>query len=331
MASSAEYSEYSKEKGDEQHLLALPNNRQVAYACNGPEAATTVVLFFSGLMSIGSARSVPAPCQRIGARWIAPTPPGMGRSSTRDLAVPYHVSLARDMTALLDHLYPSGAYSTLYVAGGSYGTVLAQMLYGAPRALFPAGRAIAGAVLLAGFSPYRHDAHYARALGWQAWLSVGPPARLPGRPLQRLFRAALAAKMGSVDGAAAFLRGTLLDPMDAAEKEQLGTYLAAQGETEHEFVARMARAAVESCRNWDGFMEVADVLHADWGFEPAALDGAHGKPLLVVGSAGDAIGSMNSAWLAENYANATAKTIPGGHISSLYYMDDIWEEMMTWM
>ncbi|XWX02387.1 hypothetical protein V2A60_010424 [Cordyceps javanica] len=322
--------DYSKQKGDVQHLLPLPDGRQVAYACNGPEAATTVILFFSGIMSIGLAHNVPAPCQRINARWIAPTPAGMGRSSTRDLAVPYHVSLARDMTALLEHLYPRGAcYDTLYVAGGSYGTVMAQMLYGAPYRLFPAGRKIAGGLVLAGFSPYRHDVDYGKALSWSTWLSVGPPSRLPFRPLQRAFRAAVGSKMGSVEGAERFLRRTVFDVMDTDEKEAFRAHVDGQGETEDEFIARLARSTVECCKNWDGFMEVSDVIHSDWGFEPAALDAAHCKPLLVVRSADDIIGSMNSGWLAANYKNATSKTIPGGHISSMYYMDAIWDEMIT--
>ncbi len=321
--------EYSKEKGDLQHLLRLSNNRQIAYACNGPEAARTAVIFFSGIMSIGLAHSVPQPCQQINARWIAPTPAGMGLSSTRDLTVPYHVSLARDMTALLDHLYPSSDFDTLYIAGGSYGTVMAQMLYGAPYAIFPAGRKIVGGMVLAGFSPYKYDKDYGKALSWNTWLSVGPLSQLPFRPLQRAFRAAIGSKISTVDGAKKFLRFTLFDVMDAEEKEKFKTHVTGQGETEDEFITRLARSTVECCKNWDGFMEVSDVIHSDWGFEPSKLSAERCKPLLVVQSADDNIGSMNSKWVAANYNNATSKTVPGGHMSSMYYMDDIWQEMIT--
>ncbi|OAQ96758.1 hypothetical protein LLEC1_01424 [Akanthomyces lecanii] len=321
--------EYSKQKGDAQHLLQLSNNRQIAYACNGPEAAGTVVLFFSGIMSIGMAHSVPQPCQRIKARWIAPTPAGMGLSSTRDLTVPYHVSLARDVTALLDHLYPAGGFDTLYVAGGSYGTVMAQMLYGAAYDIFPGGRKIVAGMVLAGFSPYKYDKNYGEALNWNTWLSVGPPSQLPFRPLQRAFRAAIGSKMNTVDGAKKFLRFTVFDVMDAEEKEKFATHVAGLGETTDEFITRLARSTVACCKNWDGFMEVSDVIHSDWGFEPSRLDAEHCKPLLVVQSADDIIGSMNSEWIAKNYSNAARKTVPGGHVSSMYYMDDMWEEMIT--
>lgn len=323
-------SQYSKEKGSRQNLLPLPNNRQLAYAYNGPTDAKTVILFFSGIMSIGLAHSVPEPCQSLNALWIAPTPAGMGLSSTRDLSVPYNVSLARDMTALLEHFYPSGDYVTLYVAGGSYGTVMAQMIYGAPYDLFPAGRKIVGGMVLAGFSPYKYDKNYGKALNWNTWLSVGPPSQLPFRPLQRAFRAAIGSKMSTKEGAKSFLRLTVFDVMDDEEKAKFKAHVKkTMDETEDEFIGRLAESTVECCRNWDGFMEVSDVIHSDWGFAPAALDAEHAKPFLVVKSADDIIGSMNSAWLADNYKNATSKTIPGGHVSSMYYMDDIWQEMIS--
>lgn len=322
-------SEFSKEQGSAQKLLQLPNNRQVAYACNGPSDAKTVVLFFSGIMSIGLAHNVPAPCRQIKCQWIAPTPAGMGLSSTRDLAVPFNVSLARDMTALLAHLYPSGDFDSLYVAGGSYGTVMAQMLYGAPYDQFPAGRKIVGGMLLAGFSPYKYDKNYAKDLNWNTWISVGPPSQLPFRPLQRAFRAAIGSKMRTVEGAKTFLNTTVFNVMDPEEKAKFKKLVADQGETEDEFVGRLAMSTVECCKNWDGFMEVSDVIHSDWGFAPAELDEEHCKPLLVVKSADDIIGSMNSNWIAANYQNATAKTIPGGHVSSMYHMGEIWEELIS--
>ncbi|KAG9310701.1 hypothetical protein JVU11DRAFT_9295 [Chiua virens] len=52
-------------------------------------------------------------------------------------------------TTLLDHLYPeNGQDIKLYVSGGSYGTVIAQILHGAPYDKFPYGRCIVEALLL---------------------------------------------------------------------------------------------------------------------------------------------------------------------------------------
>lgn len=321
---------YDRVKGEEEHILSLPEGRQLAYAHNGPPASRTVVIFFSGLMSVGTASEVPKPCRDINAHWISPTLPGMGNSSGRDKSEPYHVALARDMTALLSHLYPTSDFDSLYIAGGSYGTVPAQMLYGAPYDLFPAGRKILGCILLAGFSPFKYDTNHSKSLNWQSWFSVGPPSQIvPFHLLQRLFSTAIGSKLKTLDGAKDFLRGFLFDKMDDEEKSRLTEHLERQGRSESDFIDQMARNAVKSCQNWEGFLEVSDVIHSDWGFNPAALDDEHAtKPVLVVGSDGDDVGGGNNAWLVANYKSARAKTIPGGHISALYYMDEIWGDLI---
>jgi len=323
---------YDKAKGDEEHILALPDNRQIAYAHNGPTTSRTVVLFFSGIMSVGIAGNVPTPCRECGMHWIAPTLPGMGNSSTRsDRKAPYLVPFLRDMVALLSHLYPTGAYDTLYVSGGSYGTVQAQMLYGAPYDLFPPGRKIAGCVLLAGFSPLKHHPGYAKTLNWGNWFSFGPPTQLlPWHILQWTFRLAVGSKLGTVKGAKAFLRQTVVDGMDEEENLTFARWLDTNSLTEDAWLDQMARGTVTSCRNWDGFMEVADVIHSDWGFDPKHLDEQHAsKPVLVVDSANDHIGGGTNDWLVENYRSARFKSVPGGHISTLFYMDDIWKEIIV--
>ncbi|KAF4957132.1 hypothetical protein FGADI_3352 [Fusarium gaditjirri] len=322
---------YNREKGKEEHILLLPDNRQLAYAHNGPPTSRTVVLFFTGIMSVGTAPDVPVPCRTLEVHWISPTLPGMGNSSTRDKNVPYHVSLARDMVALLSHLYPTDDFDQLYVAGGSYGTVPAQMLYGAPYHLFPPGRRIVACALLAGFSPHKHHQGYAKSLSWQNWFSIGPPTQLlPFHLLQRLFRGVIGSKLHTLEGAKVFLQQTLVDKMDQEEKRLLSQYLEARNMTECEFVDNMAQGTIKCCRNWDGFMEVSDVIHSDWGFDPRSLDAQHAvKPILVVGSKDDSLGGSTNGWLVENYPSAKLKLIPGGHISSLFYMDEIWREVIN--
>jgi Alpha/beta hydrolase family len=320
---------YDKAKGEEEHILYLPGGRQLAYAHNGPQTSRTIVIFFTGLMSVGSAPNVPAPCRELGVHWIAPTLPGMGNSSIRDLTEPYHVAFSRDMTALLRHLYPTSAFDAIYLAGGSYGSVQAQMLYGAPYEMFPHGRKIVGCILIAGFSPFKYDTGYAKTLNWQNWFSVGPLSQLPFHPLQRLFSTVVASKFKSLDGARDFLRQTLLSKMDEEGKSMFAQWLEKNGRTEFDFVDQMARGAIKCCQTWDGFMEVSDVIHSDWGFEPAMLDDEHAtKPVLVVGSEKDHLGGSTNGWIVANYRSANLKLVPGGHIASLYYMDDIWREMI---
>lgn len=327
--SMTETSWYDAEQGAAEHILPLPDNRQVAYAHNGPSHSRVVILFFSGLMSVGNARDVAQPCRDIGAHWIAPTIPGAGNSSPRTPGEEFHVALARDMTALLSHLHPEG-FDTLYVSGGSYGTVHAQMLYGASYDLFPAGRKLAGCMILAGFSPFRQHRGYAKTLTWQNWFSVGPPALLtPFHLLQRLMSVAIASKLRTLSGAKDLFQQLLFSHMDEAERRMLAAYLERKNRTQEEFVASLAKGAMRACTIWDGFYEVSDVLHSDWGFAPAALDEEHAsKPIVIAGSQLDHLGGSTNGWMAVNYKSSTLKISPGGHISSLYYLDDLWTELL---
>lgn len=320
---------YDAEQGTGEHILPLPNSRQLAYAHNGPPHSRTVIVFFSGLMSVGNARDVPQPCRDINAHWVAPTLPGMGNSSPRNQGEEYHLALTRDITALLEHLHPDG-FDTLYVSGGSYGTVQAQMLYGASYDLFPPGRKLAGCMLLAGFAPFRHHRAYTKSLSWQNWFSVGPPAQLiPFHLLQRLASVFIASKLKTLDGAKDFLWQMLFSRMDEAEKRTLAAYLQRKNRTEDDFLEGMARGAVKACRIWDGFYEVSDVLHSDWGFAPAQLDEEHAsKPIMIAGSEGDHLGGSTNDWMAANYKSSTLKIAPGGHISAVYYLDDLWSEFL---
>ncbi|KAJ5167765.1 uncharacterized protein N7482_003359 [Penicillium canariense] len=322
---------YDTEAGEKEHILTLPNNRQLAYAHNGPKTSRTVIIFFTGVLSVGTAHRVPEPCRAVGAHWISPTPPGSGKSSTRDKSVPYNVSLARDISALLTFLYPTNDFDKLYISGGSYGTVPAQMLYGAPYELFPAGRKIAGCLLLAGFSPVKYHTDYTKSLNWQNYFSFGPPTQfLPFHAVQWIFRAVVGLRLKSLKGTKAFLRQTLIDPMDDEEKATFGGWLRTNHLSEDAFLESMANGTIRCCQNWDGVMEVSDVIHSDWGFEPKRLDDQHAsKPMLVVSSSHDHIGGSTNDWIVHNYKSAKPKMLPGGHISSLFHIDELWEEMFS--
>lgn len=266
--------------------------------------------------------------ERLGAHFISPTPTGMGLTSPRPSSIPYHTNLIADIRALLEHTHPDGI-DALYLGGGSYGTAMAQMLYGAPYDLFPHGRSIKALLLMAGFSPFKYHTEYSKCLGWPNYISVGPPSTMPFRLLQRLFSLVFAPKLRTVEGAKAFLAQTLFDKQDPAEKEVMNAWLDSKGLTFDKFVGDMAENNVRSVANtWDGFMEVSDVLHSDWGFDPRTLDAEHAKPVLVVSGAADDMGGATNRWIVDNYKNATFRTVPGGHIAGLFYMDELWDQVV---
>jgi pimeloyl-ACP methyl ester carboxylesterase len=253
----------------------------------------------------------------------------MGGTSPRDASTPYHLNLIADTRALLEHTHPSGV-DAIYLGGGSYGTAMAQMIYGAPYDLFPQGRAIKGVLLMAGFSPFKHHTGYAKCLSWPNYVAVGPPSTLPFRMFQRVFSSTVAPKLRTVEGSRVFLSQTLFDKMDPEERAVMDRWLASRGKTYDEFITSMSENNVRSVANtWDGFMEVSEVLHSDWGFDPRTLDKDHAKPVLVVSGAADDMGGATNQWIADNYANATFRTVPGGHIAGLFYMDELWDQLVA--
>jgi pimeloyl-ACP methyl ester carboxylesterase len=315
--------------GMEEHILTVPDGRQLAYAHNGNPSSRKVVVFFPGLFGVGTARDVPEPMRSVQAHWISLTLPGMGNTSSTRPGVPYCVNLARDVSALLNYLHPGGI-DQLFVAGGSYGTVAAQMIYGAPYDIFPQGRSIAGCLIAAGFSPFKYHKDYAKSLIWPNYISVGPPSQIvPLRLVQRLLRSFLASKLSTIEGAERFLRDALFDKMDGDERAMFDKYLVKQGEITGQFIRNMAETVIRSTNNWDGFMEVSDVLHSDWGFVPNQLDDEHArKPILIVGSDKDELGNRMNEWLVQNYKAAHSKQVAGGHISALFYQDELWVQML---
>ncbi|TXT12765.1 uncharacterized protein COLE_03175 [Cutaneotrichosporon oleaginosum] len=312
-----------------EHILALPNGRQLEYADGGDISSGVVFLFFSGLFSVGMVAELPYAVTRLGAHYISPSPTGMGRTSPRPLSTPYHLNLIADIRALLDHTHPEGI-KALYLGGGSYGTAMAQMLHGAPYDQFPQGRAIKATLLMAGFSPFRYHTDYAQCLSWPNYISVGPPSTLPFRFMQRLFSSVIAPKLRTVEGSRVFLSQTIFDKMNSDERAVMDSWLHTRSKTYHEFITTMAENNVRSVANtWEGFMEVSEVLHSDWGFDPRTLDDAHAKPILVVSGAADDMGGATNQWITDSYPNAILRTVPGGHIAGLFYMDELWDQLVT--
>ena len=319
-------------------LLALPDGRTLAYEHTGQLTSSTVVIFFSGTLSVGTARTPGRVLTSKGVHYIAPTLPGYGNTSLLAHGTTYAATMASDTSALIDHLYPNASDLMLYIAGGSFGTVPAQMLYGAPYDVFPAGRYIKGLLLLGPFPPFKNDKEknfvYTRCMTWSNYISVGPPSRIfPFRLLQHALKLVIQTKLSSQESAEAFIRQFIFDNMGEEEKEMYRAWKEergyAEGQLEREF-AQMTRRSVE--KSWEGLLSGPDVLHADWGWGGKGLgelDEEHtkGRPVLLVAATGDTM--TPPAWaeyLATKYANARLKMIHGGHLAGLFHMEEIWTE-----
>jgi hypothetical protein len=312
-----------------EQILTLPGGRQLAYEHNGSPNSTKVVIFFHGIFSIGTADYLLPVVRDREMHSIAPTLPGWGNSSPVPPGTTFAAYLVSAVSALLDHLHPltsAGPAPEIYLSGGSFGTAPAQILFGAPHDAFPHGRHIAGLLLIGPFAPFHCYPAYARSLTWLNWLSVGPPQRwIPLNLLHRMLASAMRATFRDPARVENLLRRALFDKMDDAERAKFARWREergyAEGQLERELSANSVRSVASS---WDGYLRTAGVLHADWGFCPSTLDEAHAKPVLVVSSDRDEEAPRAHArWLVENYKLARLRTVEGGHISSLFEMNDI--------
>ncbi|KAH7916320.1 Alpha/Beta hydrolase protein [Hygrophoropsis aurantiaca] len=314
--------------------LSLLGGRTLAYEEAGTTSSKIVVLYLHGAFTVGEASQPSSVLLRKGVHYVAPTLPGWGNTSSPPPSTSYVDCLTTDMTALLDHLYPEDNHDiTLYVAGGSFGTAPAQILYGASYEKFPYGRRIAGLLLLGAMSPFYYHRDYAKYMSWSNYIMAGPPALiLPFNIIPRLVKLMLKRKLSSVAGAEAFLQETLFGKMKEDERKDFAEWRDAHrlkdGDTEHRLAKNVARSVATS---WNGVMLMSAVLHSDWGFRPDALDAEHSRPSVLLASSKDDVMAPEAyaKYLAACYKNARIKSVGGGHLSVLYHLDEIWTEFLA--
>jgi pimeloyl-ACP methyl ester carboxylesterase len=312
--------------------LELSDGRTLAYSESGNSSSSTLVLFLHGLFSIGVSSNPSKVFLEKNIHSIHPTLPGWGASSPRNKDQPYPVNIASDITALIDHLHPHDLNLKIYIAGGSFGTIPAQMLYGAPFDIFPYGRYLAGCMLLAPLSPPRFHTDYAKTMTMGNYFAVGPPSQyIPFKFFLRLMAFVIHRKVKTLEGAERFIRSLLFDKMKREERVAFNKWKEDKGKVDGQVEREFAENMMKSLQyTWEGFMETADVIHGDWGFNPAELDEEHNKrPILVVTTDDDTLApDANAKWLAASYKNSRYRLLSGGHLASVYYINELWRQLL---
>ncbi|KAF9076003.1 hypothetical protein BDP27DRAFT_1415153 [Rhodocollybia butyracea] len=246
--------------------LLLPDGRILAYADNGNTSSLTVCLYFHNVFNVGDAsRLSPALHERV--HLICPTAPGWGMSSPVPDSTQYASTITADISALLNHLHPDSSNLRLIICGHSFGSISAQILYGASYASFPYGYCIAGLILLDPLSPPQCHKDYWRFLSWQSYFLTGPPSRLlPFNFFGLLAKFAIKGKFQNEASAENFVRTTLLVmPTEEDETEEIAQWKADKGMADGQYEREVARNAVYSVAlTWQGFLEIPQIYHSGW-------------------------------------------------------------------
>ncbi|KAG1752782.1 Alpha/Beta hydrolase protein [Suillus lakei] len=319
-----------------EQILPLRDGRTLAYAECGNLSSKTVVLHFHGLFTIGGVLVQTSPVLLSkNVHVISPTLPGWGNTSPPPPSTPYHDCMTSDMTTLLSHLYPDSNDRgiKLYITGSSFGTVPAQILYGAPYDKFPFGRCISGVLLMGALTPFRYDKDYAKQMTWRRYFLAGPISYyMPFNLVSHLAKFVLARKMATIESAGAMWREDLLNRMDQAEREVLTRWCEEHGTVPEDVVQGICETAMKSVsKSWEGFTLTPPLLHSDWGFRPDALDEEHSRPhiLITAGKVDHLTPVTYARYLAANYKNVRIKDFDGGHFGILYHMDEVWTEFLA--
>ncbi|PSR71820.1 hypothetical protein PHLCEN_2v12321 [Hermanssonia centrifuga] len=317
---------------DEQ-LLELSEGRVLAYAEGGEPSSTEVVIFFHGVFGVGKVpTTTPPPLEERHVHCINPTLPGWGNSSSVPPHMTFHDYLYEVITALLTHLHPNSENLRLYIAGGSFGTVPAQMLYGAPYEKFPLGRHIAGLLLLAPFSPFHAHKEYNKCLTWPNYIMIGRPGYLlPFKLIPRIASLGMKGKVDTREHAEKFIHEFAFAKMTPVERELCERWKAKRGiknGDEGKDLADMIYRSVQ--KTWDGFLALPSITHSGWGgYSPANLDEEHAKPVLIVLSHNDWEMKKMGEWLGSQLKNSRVRYEEGGHIAGMFVMDDIWQDFFS--
>ncbi|TCD71531.1 hypothetical protein EIP91_008912 [Steccherinum ochraceum] len=319
---------------DHEHHLDLVGGRTLHYAEAGYPHSNDIVLFFHGAFAVGSIpEPLPLTLRERRVHSIAPTLPGWGTSSPPSNLRSYSKTVCEDVATLIRHLHPNGQnLLRLYIAGVSFGTVAAQMLYGAPYDVFPFGDRIVGLLLVAPYSPFRMHKGYTKCLSWSRYFSIGPWAKhLPLNIVSVIRASRLKDRLSTPEHATGFFREQLSAHMTSKDKKEYEAWLLAKGKSEMAFedeVGEMMRQSVEG--TWAGFIQIPKVLHAKWGYKLKKLGRDHEVSVLLVTMGADREGTGMGDWLAKHMENVERWEVQGsGALGWLYMMDEIWAKFLA--
>ncbi|KAH7105557.1 hypothetical protein BKA62DRAFT_813297 [Auriculariales sp. MPI-PUGE-AT-0066] len=318
-----------------EQYLTLPDERVLAYAQCGNLQSNTVVIWFHGIMAVGEAKKLPKGLDGKDVHFISPTLPGLRA---------FHEVVPKDTLALILHLHPDALTNDdfrLFVAGGSYGTVPAQIVYGCSHDLFPlnTSQKMKGCLLASGFCPMYRFPEFTSHLTWANYIAIGSwSVAIPFRLIPRLITVGISLQVNTLEKARSFVQKFIIDKMSEEERRSIE---AAQGRTVEEVRDHMGDIVFRSTqKSWEGYIDFSHAANSDWKLRPEVFKQAPGdeieaelttpRVLVTTTHEDDLAAPVFSEWSAKNFKNAELKVYPGGHIGILGYMKEVWEALLAY-
>ncbi|CAF3041690.1 unnamed protein product [Rotaria socialis] len=314
---------------NEKYFL-LSDGRQLAYTEQGDTDSNKIIIFFHGAFCVGDCSNENDCYQEIEYHFIMPTLPGWGNSSSWPKNQPIS-NYPNDVHQLLSSLKKNNNKNLrIVVAGGSYGSVYAQICFSTSTDIMPEVTHVQSLIVLSGFSPFKYHKKHTDGMSWSSYFAIGSPSiHFPF--ISKLVGSLIRKKVRNIEEVKKFVRKKFFDKMGDDEKVNLRKWEEDNNKSAEWAIDMMSRNIYLSIsKTMAGFNEMPRVLHSDWGFDPKKLSSSPSKrKVLIVATQGDEISHMEmSTYLVESYPNAELKIISGGHLGTFFEFDSI---MKTWL
>ncbi|CAF0854548.1 unnamed protein product [Rotaria sordida] len=310
--------------------ISLSDGRQLAYTEQGDIDSDKIFIFFHGAFGIGDSSNEKDFYKEIGYHCITPTLPGWGNSSPWPENRPI-LNYPNDIHQLLSSLKKNNHKNhRITVAGGSYGSVFAQICFGTSTDIMPEVINVESLIVLSGFSPFKYHKKYTTGMSWLNYFTVGMPA-IYFPSITKLMGSYIQKKIRNIEDAKGFMRNKLFDQMDDEEKANLRKLEEEKNKPSGWVIEMMSRNMYLSIsKTMAGFNDIPRVLHSDWGFDPKKLPSSPKRKVLIIATQGDKMAHMEmSMYLVESYPNAEIQILNGGHLGSFFEFDTIMKNWLT--
>ncbi|CAF3558548.1 unnamed protein product [Rotaria sp. Silwood2] len=308
---------------NEKYFL-LSDGRQLAYTEQGDTNSNKIIIFFHGAFGVGDSPNENNCYKEIGYHFIMPTLPGWGNSSPWPKNQPIS-NYPNDIHQLLSSLKKNDNKNLrIVVAGGSYGSVFAQICFSTSTDIMPEIINIQSLIVLSGFSPFKYHKKYTTGMSWSIYFAIGSPG-IHFHFISKLVGSYIQKKARNIEEVKKFVRKKFFDQMSDEDKAKLRKWEEEYNKSAEWAIDMMSRNIYLSIsKTMAGFNDMPRVLHSDWGFDPKKLSSSPKRKVLIVATQGDEISPMEmSTYLVETYPNAEMKILSGGHLGTLFEFDTI--------